>query len=229
MSPCCVANIPDTPHPTHPCGAAHAPGTGRTGTTLPTEYLPSSGGIALPSITASELAELPPAELLARSQSMIIRELSLARAAPGDVIGGLDTVRVSIFGYWVLHIHGRRALTGFCAELPHRTVDPDFWKLLQRSLAEIGDDAMLAVVRELHAEISRACDALVGSGTGRPEHGWDARSTAAMHRLLDRRVMQRLDEDYRRADAGSLDVVAAYIRRHAGEVFAVDGEAAQAR
>lgn len=160
---------------------------------------------------------------------MIIRQLSIARAGARDVIGGLDTVRVSIFGYWVLHTHGRHALTGFCAELPHRTVDPDFWRLLEKSLVEIGDDAMLGVVRDFHAEISRARDALVASDPGRPEHGWDWQRTAAMHQLLDSSVMQRLDDDYRRADPASLDAVAAYIRRHADRVFVVDGEAGESR
>jgi hypothetical protein len=184
-----------------------------------------SGGNGLATITHAQLAGLSPAELLARATSPTVRMMGVASfAGRKEVVRRLDAPNSAVFGYWILFIHGRRALTGFCAELPHRTVDPDFWTLLDLSLSELDDREMLAVTRRFRAEIERAQTALAATESRAVEREWDWERTAAMLALLDPRTMRQLDEDYRRADPGSLDLVAAYIRGHANQIFNVTDE-----
>ncbi|MEV4517117.1 hypothetical protein AB0K00_50200 [Dactylosporangium sp. NPDC049525] len=188
----------------------------------PSEPATTPGGDGLPTIPRAQLAGLTAGELLARATSPTVRMMGVVSLdGRKEVVRRLDTVRSALFGYWILFIHGRHALTGFCAELPHRTVDPDFWTLLDRSLSELDDQEMLAITRRFRAEIERAQAALAAAETGTGTREWDWERTAAMLLLLDPQTMRQLDEDYRRADAASLDGVAGYIRRHADEVFVV--------
>jgi hypothetical protein len=185
-----------------------------------------SGSDELLTITRTRLAGLAPAELLALATAPTVRKMALGLEERKEVVRLLGGVRGSLFGYWILHTHSRRALTGFCAELPHRTVDPDFWTLLDKSLVELGDEEMLTIIRRFRAEIAGAQAALVAeeaaeTGPGAADREWDPQRTGAMLRLLDETTMSRLDEDHRRADPGSLDLVAAYIRRHVDQVFTV--------
>lgn len=188
----------------------------------PPEPATMSGGDGLPTITRAQLAGLTAAELLAYATSPTVRMMGVVSlTGRKEVVRRLDTVRSALFGYWILYIHGRNALTGFCDELPHRTVDPDFWTLLDQSLGAIDDQEMLAVTRRFRAEIERAKAALVATEAGTGEREWDWERTTAMLALLDPDTMRQLDEDYRRVDPASLDGVARYIRRHADQVFVV--------
>jgi hypothetical protein len=181
-----------------------------------------SGGDGPPTITRAQLAGLAPAELLAYATSPTVQMMGVVSiSGRKEVVRRLDTVRSALFGYWILYIHGRSALTGFCAELPHRTVDPDFWTLLDKSLSEIDDQEMLAVTRRFRAEIERAQAALAATEPGAGEREWDWERTDAMLALLDPQTMRQLDEDYRRVDPVSLEVVAGYLRRHADQAFVV--------
>ena len=159
----------------------------------------TSDGDGLPTITRAQLAGLTAGELLAHATSPTVRMMGVVSLdGRKEVVRRLDTVRSALFGYWILYIHGRRALTGFCAELPHRTVDPDFWTLLERSLSELDDQEMLAITRRFRVEIERAQAALAVAEAGTGAHEWDWERTAAMLRLLDPQTMRQLDEDYRR-------------------------------
>jgi hypothetical protein len=196
----------------------------------PPESATRSGGDGLPPITRAQLADLAPAEILAYATSPTVRMMGVVGfGGRKDVVRRLDIPRSALFGYWILYIHGRNALTGFCAELPHRTVDPDFWTLLDQSLIELDDREMLAVTRRFRAEIERAQAALAATEPGSGPHEWDHERTAVMLGLLDPGTMRQLDEDYRKADPGSLEDVAGYIRRHADQIFVViDGPAGAA-
>lgn len=193
---------------------------------MPPQSETLSGSDGLPTITRARLAALAPADLLAFATAPTVRKMALGLEERKEVVRRLDAVRGSLFGYWILHTHSRRALTGFCAELPHRTVDPDFWTLTDKSLTELGDQEMLAITRRFRAEIERAQAAFAagepgGAGPDGAAREWDPDRTAAMLRLLDEQTMRQLDEDHRRADPGSLDLVAGYIRDHADQVFEV--------
>jgi hypothetical protein len=171
----------------------------------------------LPTIDAADLAGLAPAELLSRAVSTIIRELGIQGIAiRNDIVSRLAPTRSAVFGYAVLHGHGSGALSGLCAELQHRVMDPNFFASLDNSVAEIGDDELRAILRRLQAEVSRAIAAL-GDG---PE-GWER--SEALVKLLDPATMRGLDEEYVAVQSASMDRLARYIRAHADEVFAVVG------
>ncbi|TWF73558.1 hypothetical protein [Kitasatospora viridis] len=176
--------------------------------------------VPLVPITATELDSLTPDRLLARSVSLIIRQFAVAGPERSkEIVAGLDPVRGALFGYWVLHTHGGNALTGFCAELPHRTVDPDFWALTERSLLALGDGPLLEVFRRFQREISRAQSAYRASTPVRGD--WDGTTTGRMLDLLDRTAMRELDTAYRAAVPDSLARLGAYIRRNGTALFDV--------
>ncbi|MFF7995597.1 hypothetical protein ACFZDG_38230 [Kitasatospora xanthocidica] len=182
----------------------------------------AAGNVPLPAITEKDLAELPVGRLLAHSMSLVIRQIGMTpMSLRPEVVRGLDEVRAALFGYWVLHYHGSNAITGFCEEMPHRVVDADFFTLLNQSLERLGDDELLALVRDWQAELARATALLEQEDRepGKAAEDWER--PARLLALLDPETMRALDVRYRAGDPASLDRVSRYIREHAEAVFTV--------
>lgn len=162
--------------------------------------LSAAGRIPPPTITAAELAELSPSALLARAISMIVARIGpVGLEGRNEIVRGLDPVRGAVFGYAVVHDHGRRGVSGLCAEVPHRVADPSFFPFVLASLSEIGAVELLELMRDAEAEIIRA-------------GGLDD---------LDPEALRLLDERHAAGDATALDHLAHYVRAHADQLFTV--------
>ncbi|MFE9429195.1 hypothetical protein ACFYNO_40340 [Kitasatospora sp. NPDC006697] len=179
--------------------------------------------VPLVPITATELGSFSADRLLARAVSLIIRQFSVTGPEHSrEIVAGLDPLRGTLFGYWVLHTHGGNALSGFCTELPHRTVDPQFWALTERSLLALGDGPLLDVVRRFQREVNRA-QAAYRATVPMQRGGWDSTATARMLDLLDPAAMRALDAAYRAVAPSSLLRTGEFIRRNETALFAVVG------
>lgn len=185
---------------------------------------PTVDNVPLPEITEADLAAQPTGQLLAHAMTLIIRRIgTVPLEERPEVVRALDDVRAALFGYWVLHYHGSNAITGFCQEMPHRVVDADFFTLLDQSLDRMGDDDLLALVRDWRAELDRATAEVERQEreAGTAAQGWDWERTARLLALLDAETMRGLDARYRAIGPASLDRVSGYIREHADAVFTV--------
>ena len=150
------------------------------------------GESTLADLTSAELATLPDADLVARAASAVsARVRGLEPEAQAEAIRALSHDQAALFGFWVLHAHGGRGLSGFCQEMPHRAGDPDFWTLLEAALGRLGDHDLLALVRRVPSS------------------------------MADPDAMLSLDAEYRQLASRSLARVARHIRAHPQEFVTV--------
>ena len=137
----------------------------------------------------------------------------------------LSEPQAALLAFWMVHVHMADGVSGLCAGLPHRMVDPNFWKFVQTGLHRLPAMELLQLLEQLQLEVRRCligaeCDQLLDNTV--PLGADELAQLVEAFGGLDPVVMGALDEEYARIAPETFDVVVRFMRAHR-DAFAGEG------